>query len=93
MSEQDRWKPWAPSYAAGVAEATKVRGSAARYRRAVEARVEEWEDIAESCWEQVRDDLEAEAPHCANMNQRAASRYDRAARRARAILERLEAMR
>lgn len=80
-----------------VAEAMQARGgSAARYRRAVEARVAEWDYAADCCARRtcgmVTLALEDPARFAAECD-RLDGRYTRAARRARAILERLEVKR
>ena len=88
---------WVSHLEAAEMGAVYHRGSRARYRRAVEARVDEWEGEAEFMLERVARMRESLMGAWTEAQFRAVERrakvHTDAARRARAILERLEAKR
>lgn len=77
------------AYEAGREDAARTRGSDHRYRQAVVDAIEEWEHYAEQHHDIGREAFEAGNAEDVVQQATYSAMYDRAARRARAILARL----
>lgn len=85
------WRDNGEAFECGKRLGAQGRGSQARYRRAVVDAIDEWEHNAEAHHAIGQDSFDAGDAEDVVQQARYSAMYDRAARRARALLERLDA--